>query len=260
MTEGHGAEKPDLHLSRSLEKPSLLEQVQGAETEFLAGKRQHADNVESAVRFFLEFLRGFEFLSIEEPTVTVFGSARFPDGHRYYELARELGGALARAGFAVMTGAGPGIMEAANRGAKEAGGLSIGANIHLPTEQHANPYVDKLIDFEHFFVRKVMLVKYSCAFVIMPGGFGTLDELFETLTLMQTGKMVDFPIVALGTEFWSPLIDFFTAKLAAEGTIDATDIDRIFVTDSVDDAVRFINNHPRSCNNRGCTHDDGVHE
>jgi uncharacterized protein (TIGR00730 family) len=259
MTEGHEAEKPDLHLSRSLEKPSLLEQVQGAETEFLAGKRQHSDNVESAVRFFLEFLRGFEFLSIEEPTVTVFGSARFPDGHRYYELARELGGALARAGFAVMTGAGPGIMEAANRGAKEAGGLSIGANIHLPTEQHANPYVDKLIDFEHFFVRKVMLVKYSCAFVIMPGGFGTLDELFETLTLMQTGKMVDFPVVALGTEFWGPLIDFFRAKLAAEGTIDVHDIDRIFVTDSVDDAVQFIRAHPRTCNHVAES-DDGVHE
>jgi uncharacterized protein (TIGR00730 family) len=195
---------PDLHLSRSLEKPSLLEQVQGAETEFLAGKRQHSDNVESAVRFFLEFLRGFEFLSIEEPTVTVFGSARFPDGHRYYELAREMGERSREAGFAVMTGAGPGIMEAANRGAKDEGGLSIGANIHLPTEQHANPYVDKLIDFEHFFVRKVMLVKYSCAFVIMPGGFGTLDELFETLTLIQTGKMVDFPVVALGCEFWEP--------------------------------------------------------
>jgi len=260
VTHSDDGDKPDLHLSRSLEKPSLLEQVQGAETEFLAGKRQHSDNVESAVRFFLEFLRGFEFLSIEEPTVTVFGSARFPDGHRYYELARKMGSALARAGFAVMTGAGPGIMEAANRGAKEAGGLSIGANIHLPQEQHANPYVDRLIDFEHFFVRKVMLVKYSCAFVIMPGGFGTLDELFETLTLMQTGKMVDFPIVALGTEFWSPMIDFFTAKLAAEGTIDPSDVDRIFVTDSCEDAITFIHEHPRNCNNRVRGTDDGIHE
>lgn len=251
MTEPSAPDVPDLHLSKSLERPSLLEQVQGAETEFLAGKRQHADNVESAVRFFLEFLRGFEFLSIEEPTVTVFGSARFSEGHRYYELARQMGRALARNGFAVMTGAGPGIMEAANRGAKEAGGLSIGANIRLPQEQYANPYVDRLIEFEHFFVRKVMLVKYSCAFVIMPGGFGTLDELFETLTLIQTGKMVDFPIVALGCEFWEPLIDFFRAKLAAEGTIDVADIDRIFLTDSVDDAARFILEHPRSCNHRG---------
>ena len=246
----------DLRLSASLERPSLLEQVQGAETEFLAGKRQHADNVESAVRFFLEFLRGFEFLSIEEPTVTVFGSARFPDGHRYYELAREMGRALARKGFAVMTGAGPGIMEAANRGAKDEGGLSIGANIRLPSEQQANPYVDRVIEFEHFFVRKVMLVKYSCAFVVMPGGFGTLDELFETVTLIQTGKMVDFPIVALGREFWEPLIEFFRAKLVAEGTIDAIDIDRIFLTDSVEDAVRFISEHPRSCNHRGLIEDD----
>ncbi len=251
----HGTHPVDLQLSKALERPSLLEQVQGAETEFLAGKRQHSDNVESAVRFFLEFLRGFEFLSIEEPTVTVFGSARFPDGHRYYELAREMGRALARNGFAVMTGAGPGIMEAANRGAKDEGGLSIGANINLPTEQHANPYVDRLIDFEHFFVRKVMLVKYSCAFVIMPGGFGTLDELFETLTLIQTGKMVDFPIVVLGTEFWEPLIEFFRAKLAAEGTIDVADIDRIFLTDSVEDAVEFISGHPRSCNHRSVPDD-----
>ncbi len=239
---------PDLHLSKALEKPSLLEQVKGTEVEFLRGKQQHSENVESAVRYFLEFLRGFEFLSIEEPTVTVFGSARFPEGHQYYELARELGAALANAGFAVMTGAGPGVMEAANRGAKEAGGLSIGANIHLPQEQKPNPYVDRLIDFEHFFVRKVMLVKYSCGFVIMPGGYGTLDELFETLTLMQTGKIEGFPLVALGCEFWEPLIDFFQARLVAEGTIDIGDIERIFVTDSVDEAVQFIRDHPRSCN------------
>ncbi len=248
MSRPDETHKPDLHLSSGLEKPSLLEQVKGTEAEFLGGKRRHSDNVESAVRYFLEFLRGFEFLSIEEPTVTVFGSARFAEGHRYYELARKLGSALAEDGFAVMTGAGPGIMEAANRGAHEAGGLSIGANINLPLEQHANPYVDRLIEFEHFFVRKVMLVKYSCAFVIMPGGYGTLDELFETLTLMQTGKIDGFPIVALGCEFWEPMIDFFQARLVAEGTIDADDIERIFMTDSVDEAVAFISEHPRSCN------------
>ncbi len=251
MTTEKDPESPDLQLSRSLEKPSLLEQLQGAESEFLSGKRQHADNVESAVRFFLEFLRGFEFLSIEEPTVTVFGSARFGEGHPYYDLARRLGSALAAEGFAVMTGAGPGIMEAANRGAREAGGLSIGADIRLRDEQVANPYVDRMIQFEHFFVRKVMLVKYSCAFVIMPGGYGTLDELFETLTLMQTGKIDDFPVVALGSEFWEPLIHFFEAKLVAEGTIDPADIERIFVTDSVDEAVRFIGEHPRNCARRG---------
>ncbi|MBS3956059.1 MAG: TIGR00730 family Rossman fold protein [Clostridiales bacterium] len=242
------ASRRDLPLSRALQKPSLLEQVKGTEAEFLRGKRKHSDNVESAVRYFLEFLRGFEFLSIEEPTVTVFGSARFEEGHRYYTLARSLGAALATRGYAVMTGAGPGVMEAANRGAREAGGLSIGANIHLPFEQHANPYVDRLIEFEHFFVRKVMLVKYSCAFVILPGGYGTLDELFETLTLMQTGKIDGFPLVALGCDFWEPMIDFFQARLVAEGTIDASDIDRIFMTDSVDEAVDYIRDHPRSCN------------
>lgn len=246
----HEQPSPHSPRSHSPQPASLLGQVYGAEAEFLAGKRQHADNVESAVRFFLEFLRGFEFLSIEEPTVTVFGSARFREGHRYYELAREMGRELARNGYAVMTGAGPGIMEAANRGAKEEGGLSIGANIHLPTEQHANPYVDRVIEFEHFFVRKVMLLKYSCAFVVMPGGFGTLDELFETLTLIQTGKMVDFAIVALGSDFWMPLIEYFRNNLAAEGTIEASDIDRIFVTDSVQDAVRFISGHPNSTNNK----------
>jgi len=248
LSDDRESSRLDLHLSRALEKPSLLEQVKGTEAEFLRGKRRHSDNVESAVRYFLEFLRGFEFLSIEEPTVTVFGSARFPEDHRYYELARKLGAALAEAGFAVMTGAGPGVMEAANRGAHEAGGLSIGANIHLPQEQHANPYVDRLIEFEHFFVRKVMLVKYSCAFVIMPGGYGTLDELFETLTLMQTGKIEGFPVVALGSEFWQPMIDFFQARLVAEGTIDPDDIERIFVTDSIKEAVAFIRKHPRSCN------------
>ncbi|MDY0086943.1 MAG: TIGR00730 family Rossman fold protein [Coriobacteriia bacterium] len=241
---------PEPSSEKSPQPASLLEQVYGVEAEFLAGKRQHSDNVESAVRVFLEFLRGFEFLSIEEPTVTVFGSARFSEGHRYYELAREMGRELARNGYAVMTGAGPGIMEAANRGAQEEGGLSIGANIHLPAEQHANPYVDRVIEFEHFFVRKVMLLKYSCAFVVMPGGFGTLDELFETLTLIQTGKMVDFAIVALGWDFWMPLIDFFRDNLAAEGTIEMSDIDRIFVTDSVADAVRFISGHPNSTNNK----------
>jgi uncharacterized protein (TIGR00730 family) len=227
---------------------SFLEQVEGAEGEFLAGGRNHAENVESAVRIFLEFLRGFEFLSIDRPTVTVFGSARFAEDHPSYELARELGGALANEGFAVMTGGGPGIMEAANRGAREAGGLSLGANIHLPHEQKPNPYLDRVMTFEHFFVRKVMMVKYSCAFVIMPGGFGTLDELFEALTLIQTGKIDGFPVVALGSEFWGPMIGFFREKLAAEGTIGSDDLDLVFCTDSVADAVAHIIAHPRGCN------------
>jgi len=223
---------------------SLLEQVVGAEAEFLAGKREHKDNVESAVRIFLEFLRGFEFLDLEMPAVTVFGSARFKSGHQYYELAREMGATLAKAGFCVFTGGGPGVMEAANRGAREAGGRSIGANIHLPKEQKPNPYVDRFIEFEHFFVRKVMLVKYSSAFVIMPGGFGTLDEMFETVTLMQTCKIESFPIVAMGTEYWQPMFDFFRERLADEGTINLEDIDIIHLTDSADEAVEYIMQHP----------------
>ncbi len=230
--------------------PSLLEQVVGAEAEFLAGSHGHAENTESAVRIFLELLRGFEFLNINQPMVTVFGSARFKEGHPHYELARQMGRELVEAGYAVMTGGGPGIMEAANRGAQEAGGLSIGANIHLPHEQKPNPYLDRVMTFEHFFVRKVMMVKYSRAFVVMPGGFGTLDEIFEALTLMQTGKMDAFPVVAVGTTFWQPMMDFFASQLVAEGTIAPGDIDLVQVTDSCEEAVRIIQTNPKG-NNHG---------
>ncbi|KAF0208330.1 MAG: hypothetical protein FD171_1166 [Actinobacteria bacterium] len=220
--------------------PSLLEQVVGAEAEFLAGSHGHAENTEGAVRIFLEFLRGFEFLNINQPMVTVFGSARFKEGHPHYELARQMGRALASADLAVMTGGGPGIMEAANRGAQEVGGLSIGANIHLPHEQKPNPYLDRVMTFEHFFVRKVMMVKYSRAFVIMPGGFGTLDEIFEALTLIQTGKMDPFPVIAMGTEFWQPMMAFFAERLVAEGTIAAGDMGLVQMTDSCEEAVKII--------------------
>lgn len=226
---------------------SLLEQVVGAEAEFLAGRREPRENVESAVRIFLEFLRGFEFLKIDRPCVTIFGSARFTEGHPAYERARELGQALGREGFAVMTGGGPGIMEAANRGCKEVGGLSLGANIHLPHEQRPNAYLDRVMTFEHFFVRKVMMVKYSCAFVIMPGGFGTLDELFEALTLMQTKKIEGFPLVALGRAFWEPLLGFFERSLVADGTVAPGDLDLIMCTDSVADAVKHIKSNPNGC-------------
>ena len=158
------------------------------------------------------------------PCVTVFGSARFSEEHAYYKLARELGRKLAEAGYTIMTGGGPGIMEAANRGAKEAGGLSIGANIVLPHEQGANPYMDRFMEFDHFFVRKVMLVKYSCAFVVMPGGFGTLDEVFETITLMQTDKIQDFPVILMGVEYWGPLIDFLQKTLITHATIGEADL------------------------------------
>lgn len=144
-------------------------------------------------------------------------------------------------------------MEAANRGCHEAGGLSIGANIHLPTEQKANPYLDKCVEFEHFFVRKVMLVKLSCAFVAMPGGFGTLDEVFETATLMQTGKIDPFPLVCMGMEYWHELRDFLVGTLVPEGTIEAADVDLLHFTDSCDEATEYIVNHPRGCNHVDAT-------
>ena len=222
------------------EQASLLGRVRGAEKLFLTGRRSREADLESAVKFFLEFLRGFESLDFEGPCVTVFGSARFQEGHPYYELARKLGRRLAQTGFAVMTGGGPGVMEAANRGAKEASGLSLGCNIELPVEQKPNPYLDKFIEFEHFFVRKVMLVKYSSAFVVMPGGFGTLDEAFEVITLMQTGKLESFPVVALGGDFWNKLGVFVQNTMLAEGTIGANDLGLIKLAGSVEEAIKFL--------------------
>lgn len=210
------------------------------EKKFLAGTRENPEELASAGRVFLEFVRGFQSLGSLGPCVTVFGSARFAEDHRYYKLARELGKELAEAGFTVMTGGGPGIMEAANRGAKDAGGLSIGCNIELPLEQKLNPYVDRFVEFEHFFVRKVMLVKYSQAFVILPGGFGTIDELFETLTLIQTNKIESFPVIALGAAFWAPLRDAILDTMVSEGTINESDLDLIQLTDSPANAVEII--------------------
>ena len=210
------------------------------EKEFLKGTRENPEELASAGRVFLEFVRGFQALGTLGNCVTVFGSARFNEDHRYYKLARKLGQGLAEAGFTVMTGGGPGIMEAANRGAKDAGGLSIGCNIALPHEQELNPYLDKFVEFEHFFVRKVMLVKYSQAFVVMPGGFGTLDEFFETLTLMQTGKVESFPVVAMGSEFWGILRNSIQETMVAEGTISASDLELINLTDSVEEAIEMI--------------------
>ena len=159
--------------------------------------------------------------------------------HPYYVLARDVGQRLARAGFTVMTGGGPGIMEAANRGAKEAGGYSVGCNIELPQEQKPNPYLDRWVTFQHFFVRKLMLVKYSYAFIAMPGGFGTLDEIFETATLIQTHKIKDFPLVLVGKEYWQPLLDFLRGRLVEAKTIDQIDSERILATDSAEVAVQL---------------------
>ncbi len=225
---------------RSAQDETLLDQVEDVETLFLSERRRRDDDLASAVKVFLEFVKGFESFDIDGPCVTVFGSARFAEGHPHYELARALGRALAGAGYTVVTGGGPGIMEAANRGAKEGGGHSIGCNIRLPTEQKPNPYVDRFIEFQHFFVRKVMLVKYSSAFVVMPGGFGTLDEAFEVVTLMQTGKLDRFPLVAMGGSFWTHLGDFMRGTLLEEQTVDAADIDLIQVADTVEQALAII--------------------
>ena len=218
----------------------LIGSIKGAEKLFLKGRQGRGEDLESAVKYFLEFLRGFECIDIEGPCVTVFGSARFEEGHSYYQLARELGAELARNGYTVMTGGGPGIMEAANRGAKEAGGLSLGLNIALPHEQKPNPYVDRFIEFEHFFIRKLMLVKYSTAFAVMPGGFGTLDEAFEVVTLIQTEKLEDFPIVAMGDGFWRELRDFMSNTMLRAGTISSEDLDIIRQAATVEEAIGII--------------------
>lgn len=219
---------------------SLLGKIDGAEKLFLSGRRNREADLESAVTFFLEFLRGFESFDFEQPCVTVFGSARFNEGHPHYELARATGRALAEAGYAVMTGGGPGVMEAANRGAKEAGGLSVGCNIKLPFEQKPNPYLDRFIEFEHFFIRKVMLVKYSSAFIIMPGGFGTLDEAFEVITLIQTGKLDEFPVVFMGSPFWNQLREFAMDTLIGQGAVDLEETDFLHGAKTVEEALEYI--------------------
>lgn len=207
---------------------------------FLEGPRSRLSELFRAIRIFGEFVKGFRSLHFVGPCVTVFGSARFPEDHRYYGLAREMGRRIADAGATVMTGGGPGIMEAANRGAKDANGRSIGCNIELPMEQKPNPYLDRWITFRYFFVRKVMLVKYSYAFVVLPGGFGTLDELFEAATLVQTRKIDGFPIVLMGVDYWKPLLEFMRNTLAAQRAIDVGDMDVFTVTDSPDVAVQAV--------------------
>ncbi|MDZ7727921.1 MAG: TIGR00730 family Rossman fold protein [Dehalococcoidia bacterium] len=209
------------------------------ERRFLSGPAPRGDELLRAIRIFLEFIRGFRALHFAGPCVTVFGSARFTEDHPAYRDGLAIGQELARSGFTTMTGGGPGVMEAANRGAREAGGRSVGATIQLPNET-PNAYLDRSVHFRYFFVRKVMLVKYSYGFIVCPGGLGTLDEVFETATLVQTGKIHDFPIVLFGSRFWQPIVDFMRNTLVAEGTIDVDDLDRVFVTDDPTEAVQHI--------------------
>ena len=210
------------------------------ERRLLQGPRERRHELRQVVRICVECVRGFRALHFVGPCVTVFGSARFDETHPYYKLGEETGARLAEAGLTVMTGGGPGLMEATNKGARNAGGASIGCNIQLPNEQRPNPYLDRMVEFRYFFVRKLMLVKYSYAFVALPGGFGTLDEIFETLVLIQTGKVKNFPVVLLGVDFWKPLLALLRDRLLPAGTIDAADVDRITLTDSVSDAVALI--------------------
>ena len=193
-----------------------------------------------SLRILAEFVEGFDALASVGKAVTIFGSARVHEGDPFYAKARELAGNLAKEGFAVITGGGPGIMEAANRGCHEAGGLSIGCNIELPHEQSVNPYVDLGVEFRYFFARKTMFVKYADAFAIFPGGFGTLDELFESLTLIQTGKIRHFPVVLVGKEYWSGLLDWLRAEAVTRGTIAADDLDLFQLTDDMDEACRML--------------------
>jgi uncharacterized protein (TIGR00730 family) len=207
---------------------------------FLEGPQSRIFEFMHAFHVFFEMLMAFRRLHFIGPCVTVFGSARFESGHRYYKLAQEMGNELGKHGFGVMTGGGPGIMEAANRGAREQGAYSIGCNIILPREQRPNPYVDLWLEFKYFMVRKYMLAKYSYGFVAMPGGFGTLDELFEVLTLIQTKKMKDFPVVLIGCEFWAPLRELIENRLVHAKTIDPEDTKYLYFTDSPRDAANFI--------------------
>jgi uncharacterized protein (TIGR00730 family) len=213
----------------------------------LSGTKSTLKNVRDCIRIAQEFYYGFRQLRRIGPCVTVFGSARFDEHHPYYQLAQEVAQQLGGQGFSIMTGGGPGIMEAANRGAREAGVLSVGCNIELPKEQRPNPYLDIWTEFNHFFVRKVMLVKYSSAFVVLPGGFGTMDEVFETLTLIQTAKIKRFPLVVMGTQYWQHLRSFIDKAMIEEDTILPEDMDAILITDDVAEAVSFI----RSANRIG---------
>ena len=210
-----------------------------SEIKFLEGPQSRWEEFTFTIRVLIEFIRGFRTLHFAGPCVTIFGSARFGEEHPDYQKARELGAAMAGIGFTVMTGGGPGIMEAANRGAREAGGRSLGCNISLPMEQDPNPYLDTWVDIRYFFVRKVLLVKYSYAFIVMPGGFGTLDEFFEAITLIQTNKISRFPIVLFDREYHQPLLAHIE-KMRLEKTISEKDLELFLVTDSVEEAAAHI--------------------
>ena len=221
-------------LPKATEDEQLLERAPAGRPAFLDSDPWRA------LRILSEFVDGFDALAAVGPAVTMFGSARTPETHPMYELARTIARKLAERGFAIITGGGPGMMEAANRGCRDAGGLSIGCNIELPHEQFLNPYVDLGVEFRYFFARKTMFVKYADAFIIMPGGFGTLDELFEALTLIQTGKVRDFPVVLVGREYWEGLLDWLRGVMLPAGAIAARDLDLLKLSDDPDEISELV--------------------
>jgi uncharacterized protein (TIGR00730 family) len=208
--------------------------------DFLRTGRSLADEIRDTHKAVSDLWQGISLFAGINNCVTVYGSARFKEGHKFYELARRMGKVLGENGFAVMTGGGPGIMEAANRGAKEGNGVSLGCNIKLPFEQKLNPYVDTKVEFEFFFTRKTILRKNSVAYVLMPGGFGTMDEIFEVLTLIQTGKLPPRPVVCMGTDYWRHLQPFLRETMLETGTISSKDLELWFVTDSPEEAIDYI--------------------
>ena len=209
---------------------------------FLQGPNSRQSEFIFVLKVFFEFIKGFRVFHFQGPCVTVFGSARFNEEHSFYKTAREIGSKLAQKGFTVMTGGGPGLMEAANRGAKDVNGKSIGCNIVLPMEQHPNKYLDKWVGIRYFFVRKVLLSKYSYAFVVMPGGYGTLDEFFEALTLIQTNIMKHFPVVIFGKDYHKQLLAH-VKQLSLSGTININDENLFLITDSVDEVINHIDKY-----------------
>lgn len=217
-----------------------MEKIIPAQTPvYLEGAKPRVNELFFAWSVFRQFIKGFRALHFTGPCITVFGSARFKEDHHYYKAAREMGKHIANTGFVTLTGGGPGVMEAANRGAFENGGKSVGINIKLPFEQHENPYLHKSVTIDYFFVRKTLLVKYSYAFIIMPGGWGTMDELFETLTLIQTKTISNFPVVLFGKEYFQPLLDYIQL-MGENGTISRDDLKLLLLTDSYHEAMEHI--------------------
>lgn len=222
-----------------INKSNTNDNYSQSERRFLEGPRSRLKEFFFTLKVIKDFINGFRALHFVGPCVTVFGSARFDENHFYYQKAKEIGAGITELGFAVLTGGGPGIMEAANRGAFENNGRSIGCNIVLPHEQKENPYLHKWVNIHYFFVRKTLLIKYSYAFVIMPGGWGTMDELFEALTLIQTGKIKNFPVVIFGKDYWKNLLELMDDMVKKE-TISASDLDLLLITDSVEETIAHI--------------------